>query len=250
MFVAETRKTPKNLTNTALNTDNHPIIEFSAPKHALTITTDRNQSVLMDMFEDIPEYLTDGLSPKDLASVENTHEALLKALQANVQRGDNLFASMNQLRKAHKQAPGNPVIRHRLADILIRYAQAVRKQGKWIQSIMAYEEVLQLRPDEFWAHFHLVRHHLKNKNFEKAKGLLNHALAIYPDSGVLYSLKGFYEFQAGNKDAAIDALNRSVELYPSKAVIWDTYSGIMERLGRYDEATEARKEAAKIRNRF
>ncbi|MCK5529490.1 MAG: fused MFS/spermidine synthase, partial [Kiritimatiellae bacterium] len=133
--------------NGTLNTDNHPVIEFSAPRSTLHYTPDINMQTLLDIFSPIPEELAKTLTQEQLAQVTAEHQALQKTLQASIAKvkgdGEKFF---QLLQEAMQLTPNNPVIKNEMVLNLVASADNLRMGGDPANAWMQYQIALQFQP--------------------------------------------------------------------------------------------------------
>lgn len=216
-----------------LNTDNHPYVEFSAPRHALHLTSDINQKVLLDHATPVPVHIVEELDTNNIVLVERNREALLHCLRSNVLRvSGDMEGAFELLKRAYQTAPGNAVIRNQLADLLSSSADELYRQGRRQEAINQYQMVLQLRPDAFWALFKMTEMAMLGGRTDIAGQLVERALESYPDSGIMAALNGKYQFSMGRFNQAMTELERALDLMPDKQAIWDDYDLIRGEIMR------------------
>ena len=223
MFVSDLSKDQTMFGPGPLNTDDHPVIEFSAPKSILHYTPDINQHVLKNHFSDIPEELVHGFSDIERTTITKGHEALEKTLSANILRG--MIKNENDVQKifdllfdAAKQAPENPVVRNELVKALINSANTLKRSGLLKQAFVQYQIALQYQPDDFWGLFHLSDIALRTQQTVYAKRWIDQGLRFYPESPLFIALHGRYKGRKGDIEGGWEDVRAALDALPQK---WD-----------------------------
>lgn len=226
-----------------LNTDNRPIIEFSTPRSALYPTVNANQEVLLIISKRVPPEFA--LLPGEIKSqLIQQHEALRMALKANtLLAAKDIDEALRLLRKAHEKSFEQPVIRHRLADILLELAEPFQKAGQQINAIPIYREVVTLRPDDFWANFQLARFNMHQGELLKARYHLNVLQKKYPDSALVTALEAYWFYQDGDQENSLRLMEKAVALRPDYPAVWLIYGRLLMLLGEEARANEAFEKA-------
>lgn len=221
---------------TRLNTDNDPVIEFSAPRSALHVTTDANQAALLTISSGLPpEFLS--LPKERLENLQRQQEALRMAMRANVLRADGeVLRSIDMLQEAYDLSDENPVIKHRLADVLVRYAQLLQRRNRFAEAAQIHRRILDLRTDEFWSLFQLTRFYINTGHHELAAFHLQTLEMHYPESAVADALHAYFSLITGDHDEAERLMRQAVERRPDKAALWLSYSRLFNQMNRPEEA--------------
>jgi spermidine synthase len=251
MLVAEMGRGADFVGEGPLNTDGHPLIEFSVPKSAVKYTVDQNQRVLLDNFTEIPQAFLDVFDKDRQVVLKDQHEALRLALQANLMRaeGDEVGA-FNLLGKAHEIAPDNPVIINELSAGATSLATALMNGDQLQQASQLFQYALTINPAEFSAIVNLVSLAMMANNAPYAGQVLDQGLAIYPDSASLLALKGKWFATIGNPNAAVPLYERAVELLPWRPELWSDFSYLQHVLGNNGLAERYREQAERAYRRW
>ncbi len=216
MFVAKLSADDQIFSGGKLNTDKHPVVEFSAPKSTFHYTPDENQRVLLENYSDMPSYLLEGLSKERKFLVERAHQAMKMILQANIYRAkDDYKSNIELLLKAAKMVPENPVVRNELGASLMVSANSTLAAGHVEQAALQYEMLLEYKPDEFLAIYHLVGLNMRMQDVDKAIKYLTYGLVRYPDSPMFLALSGRIKGTFGDFDGAIEDLGKAVDTLPN-----------------------------------
>lgn len=231
-----------------VNTDDLPVIEFSAPKSALVYQPDANHEVLLKMFRDIPASYLAGLPPELAATTRRGHAGLRAHLQACLLRSSgNRNGSLRLFREAAEMAPNNPVIRNEVEDILLQLAQESQIGGKTPEAFKGYQSVLQMNPQNFWALYNLASLALAFKQIPLAEDCLRRGLEAYPESAMFHVLRARHVGPRGDLATACNDLEQAVRRLPRRAEFWDYYAIFLGHTGRKAEAQAAAESAKQAR---
>lgn len=248
MFVADLRHAPGLTAPGAINTDDRPIVEYSAPKSALRYTTFGTCRALLDNFTPLPEFLLAGLDEAQRRKAEEEHEGLRLALAANLEReAGRTEKSFELLTQAVRTAPGNPVIRSELISLLLPSADGLRSQGDLGAALQQYLAVLQLRDREFWALFNAVNLAMPLGQQQLAADCLQRSSAWYPRSGLVRAQLGKFLATQGRCDEALNQVREAARLAPRQAPVWDDYASVARACKASDESLRASAIAMRLR---
>lgn len=246
MFVADLSRHPEFVGSGPLNTDEHPIIEFSTPKSAMRYTTDENQAALLAHFTPIPEAWLAGLEPEVAERLQREHEAVRLMLEAAVLRArGETEPSFLKLSRAREISPGNPVVRNEIIGMLTASARQLSAAGQPGEAAHQYQTALQLDPDDFWSLHALIGLAMQAGDTETGGRLLRHARARYPDSPLLLGQEGKYLFTQGDREQGLNLAGRAASLHPGNRGLWQDVRIMAELAG--DAGWQARAQEALAR---
>lgn len=227
-----------------VNSDNHPFIEFSAPRSALNYHTDTNQKVLLDRFKDVPSAYLEGLAPEAIAEIRRGRDALRAVLEASLRRAHgDLRGTVELLARAARLAPGSPIIRNELGTSLGLLAAQAQQPG---EALALYQEALRVNPKDFWAFFHLEVRARAEQQPELAAESLRQALEAYPHSPMFLAMRGRQRGLAGDLEGACKDLEAALKALPRRADFWHIYADFLDRAGRESDAAAARARARRL----
>jgi spermidine synthase len=233
-----------------VNTDDRPIIEFSAPRSALEYRADENQQVLLNYFGEIPAAHLAGLAPEAAETVRRGHEALRSLLRANLLRSaGDLDGCVKLLAEAARQVPSNVVIRTELVESLLLLAAGAQAEGNLRRAMEWNQAVLRVDPKNFWALQSVVWLAQTDHQPELAGEYLQRALEAYPGAALLLALRGRQLAAAGQPAAACEDFRAALQVLPRRADFWNDYAVVLERATRPDEAQAARIRARREQSR-
>lgn len=221
MFVADLSLQTNFISSGPINTDDHPIIEYSTPKSVLRYVTDENQKALLDNFTPIPDKWLEGLEPDVAERLQKEHEAVRLMLEASVARagGDNENAFI-LLAKANEISPENPVIKNEMVAMLSVSGKALLGSGNNEEALEQFQLAINLDPKDFWSIYNLVILAMQANQIEMASDLLDHADKIYPDAPLIMGLRGKYLFTIGQQTEGLHMLMRAVRIQPGNMGLW------------------------------
>jgi tetratricopeptide (TPR) repeat protein len=248
MFVARLSEDDALFADGKLNTDCHPVIEFSAPKHTFHYMPHENQQVLLDNFSDVPPELMESLDEKEKAVVAQSHEALRMTLEANILKANGQLKQCVQLLiKAANLSPENPVVRNEIAASFISSAEGLMSVGNQQQAVIQYEMALKYKPTEFWALYHLVNLNMRRNNPRAAIKYLNLGIEkYYPESPLFIGLRGKIRGTMRDVNGACSDLRLALDALPNSLQLWTDYEFFLRANGNAAGAKEARKEIGRL----
>lgn len=232
----------------APNTDDRPVVEFSAPRSALNYTSDKNQRVLLDHFSDIPASLVQGLSAEEQERVREGHEALKVILRASIARSSGRFREARDLLQAVSHlSPANPVVRNELVADLVGSGRAYLAKGRPGRAGERFRAALEHDPDNFWALYHMAPIAMASGRMADAARHIAAGLEAYPGSPLFLALRGKYRGIMGHMKGARRDLRAALDILPNKVDLWETYAELLDAMGDATEARDARSRARALR---
>ncbi len=250
MLVRETMDGARFIEPGMRNTDDRPVIEFSAPRSALDYQPDANQRVLLALFQQAPEYSWMGLTEELITQVQRGREAMRHVLQANIIRASgDLQGNIDLIMKAHQEAPGNPVIRNELAASLASVAGLFLQRGELQKAAVQFEVALRVQPGDFWPLYHLTHLAMSAGQREAAEAMLQQGLIAYPDAPLWIALRGKIAGEGGDAAAACRDLRVALEALPRNPELWEQYAHYLDKAGEVAAARDAHAHAAQLQQR-
>ncbi len=247
MFVADLSQRPEFIGAGPLNTDEHPYIEFSAPRSALRYTTDENQAALLEHFTPIPDTWLEGLDEETAERLQDEHEAVRLMLRAAILRAnDQTDQAYQLLSQAHAIAPANPVVKNEMVAMLVVSAQNLMKAGHNDEAVIQFQTALRLDPRDFWSLYYAVELGMRANEIQFAHDVLQHALAEYPESPMMMGLNGKYLFTIGEEEAGLEWLVRATEIQPNSLRLWSDLRLLAGLAGRSSLVTLAQDNIDRI----
>ena len=249
MFVARLGADEKMFSEGRLNTDDHPFIEFSAPKSTFHYTPDENQQALLDSFSDMPDELLRDLTDEQRRTVVKSHEAMRMTLQANILRASNKYKeNIELLMKAADLVPENPVVRNELGASLLVSAKSVMEAGYAQQALAQFQLLRKYKPDEFEPIYHMVNLYMQIHDVQNANKALGYGLLKYPDSPLFIALRGKFRGTMGDLDSACSDLRSAINELPDYRPFWVDYEFFLRQVGDSERANNARHETDRLSN--
>jgi Tfp pilus assembly protein PilF len=99
---------------------------------------------------------------------------------------------------------------------LLMQGVVMLKQGEVVNAVQNFATAIKTAPDYAEAYFMLAETFIRLKQFEQAKGVLNLAVAKFPDNPVTYYLFAMAYESAGELMPAIISARKSIDLYREK----------------------------------
>ncbi len=240
MFVADLRNAGGLTAGTRLNSDDHPVVEFSAPKSAITYTTYGTSRILLEHFTPLPTAFLDGLSESDQSQLEGEHEGLRLTLQAQALRnnGDNQ-ATFNMLAEALQRAPHNPIIANEIITLLQPAAETAVVNNDIAEAARLDQMVLSLRPNDFWSLVRLINGSMQSGQLEAGQGYARQALQAHPESPIMQGLDAKVRFTLGDRDSSLRDLQSAALRMPWNRALADDLLLLARAANRPDLIAEA-----------
>ena len=231
-----------------VNTDAHPVIEFSTPRSALHYTADTNQRALKRIFAPLPAAVLETLPGPARAQARNTRAALRLALDAGIARASNVPSGVAErlLEQAAAIMSGNPVVRSDLVAMKVALAFHDLAARRGDAAAVKFRQALAAEPTAFRPLYYLARHALEANDLESAGQYLFRALTAYPDSPVLLGVRARLRARRGDPAGACRDLENAIRQLPRHARFWADYAVCLTAAGRPQEAARAEQRAAAL----
>jgi tetratricopeptide (TPR) repeat protein len=114
---------------------------------------------------------------------------------------------------------------------------ALERSGKWVRAESDFLHALQLEPDEPHVLNYLGYSWVEQGvNVEKARQMIEKAVAQLPKDGYIIDSLGWAFFRSGDYAKAVEVLDHAVELHPEDAAINDHLGDALWKVGREEEA--------------
>ena len=211
----------------SLNCDRFPVIEFSAPKNALSFTPESNQQVLIEIYNNFPEAFLKGIGQENAALVLRNHAALKLMLESGVLKSKGYYdQSVEKLFNACRLQSGNSVIIYEAYSILESSAKNYQTSGAWSKAMFQYQDALICNPNGFWALHNMVVLSMLTGQTNAAYGFLERGLQAYPNSPFFRALRGKYKLSKGDTMGAIDDVKWACDNHPESRELLDAYNDI------------------------
>ena len=115
----------------------------------------------------------------------------------------------------------------RVPESLVAEAEEFFEQGKLLQSITAYEEAINARPDDPSSYIEMARVQVFTGQYEEALSSAERALLLNPNNSMAHAVRAWALDFLGDYLAAEAAVKRSLELDPNNAVAHAYYAEIL-----------------------
>ncbi len=251
-----------------INSDNHPYLEFSAPRNLYKDTLQENFAILNFVRERDRFPTIKGLEPPQKKNAA-FYNALARGYLAKHFNADTQWA----LVKAAEVDPASPETallsgiyyyqtgaRQRARDILTQaaaidpgsaevqgYLGAIfQEEGKTLQAIDAFRKAAALAPGKsaYWTS--LANAFIKNRQAPQALEALEKALALQPDDFESQTKRTALILNLGTPEEKLKATAAFLERYPRFMGAYEWRGGILEKQGRWGEALALYEKMASV----
>lgn len=113
---------------------------------------------------------------------------------------------------------------------------ALQEKGKFKEAIRIYNQMIQIKPDYFNAHYNLGFALQGLRKFNNAVNSYNRAIQLNPDYVDAHGNLGNVLKELGRLDEAINSYNKVIQLKPDYAEAYNNLGNALRDLGRLDEA--------------
>ena len=140
----------------------------------------------------------------------------------------------------------------RSPESLVTEAENLFRDGKLLQSIVAYQEAIKASPQNPSLYIALARIQVWVGQYEEAKANAENALLLNPESSMAYAVHAWaLDFLGGeqNRAEALDSIQKAIELDDRNALAHAYYAEILIDTGlfeNYDQASEHSKIALSL----
>lgn len=216
-FLLNTQSLENFVSNTKPNTDNHPYVEFQAPKNLYLPTTSANWRALLENLSPISSFI-DNSDPQKTAQIINTAEEFRLARILTelyfVERKTSLGIEHGE--KALNLAPDNDYLKILLAKLYFERGTAEQNRQEYSLSIKSYKRSLELEKTPA-VYFNLGQSYKAHEMAKEAREAYRHAISLDPSFAPAYLYLSEIEAQQNNLDGSIEILNALVIIDPENA---------------------------------
>lgn len=176
-----------------------------------------------------------------VAILENMNEQHPNRLEALVTLGDVLRHRERFARSAEVYGEALALIGDDLAshhwNLLYSRAISLERLKRWDEAEPLFLKALELKPNQPFVLNYLGYSWIENnRNLERAKRMIEQAVAQRPRDGYIVDSLGWVVYKAGDYEKAVPHLERAVELQPSDPVINDHLGDAYWQVDRNREA--------------
>jgi len=227
-----------------LNTDDHPYVEYSAPRSAMRYTNFDNRKLLLKVFANSSDELTADLDDTERSAVMSTRIALQTYLKGNALLAEGKREEgINLLRKAAAEVPHNPAITDALLMQLLEVAQQFHGNGKTDAAKAEFQEILSYQDQNFHALVGLANIALEEKNVPMMDQYLLKIEKNYSSSPLALALRAkYFIIKNGDYENALRCFERATKVAPRKKDIWVDYMNCAAKAGRLELAEQVREQ--------
>ncbi len=214
------------------NTDDHPYLEFSAPKNLYASTVGVNLESMNGYRTSALAVLNEPSSPIIQAQIKMDFDAREKAIQAQIYRE---YGDWERAQKEWEDSlrinPNYMISRESLADLNEGWGEAALQSGDFKNAFYFFTRAAELSPQRASAHTGLGRTAEASGQPELALLQYSEAAKLSPDDTfVNYSL-GTILSQLGQYEKAVDAFSRAIEEDPAYTYAYSKRGRAYERMG-------------------
>ncbi len=250
-FIMDQRSLEAYCGGVAVNTENHPILEYSAPKSAFagTITSNLAEALKFRRFEDLPvSHLSD--DPEEAARIRERlrlrYEAMDHSMNGQVHLAEGDYhAAVAEFYKCLEMYPEDMTVREHLARCHNLLGKIFFDRGDWEGVRELAEESIEVYPRAAAGRVNLGNYYFRKGEFEKALDLYSDAVPYLPGTGIggVNSKIAETLVRLGRLQEAVPEFRLAIEEEPDKAWIRTNLGSILMRLGNWTEAAQEFREA-------
>jgi len=208
-FVLDKEAVEKLAGDAVPNTDNNPIVEFSAPKFLYSPVAINPWRVILENLSPISSILENSRISADKA--ESFRRSRLLTQINFIER--NIGEGIEEGERALAIDGNNPFLAETVARLYFEEGSSFLNQGAYLKAIKSFERSLELKktPETY---VNLGLSHEELGNLQRAKEALEAAVRIDDEFEIAYFELGRICEQLGDLNCAIDAYRRVAELAP------------------------------------
>ena len=264
-----------------INMDNHPILEFSAPKlmhsydpaiadtiQAREYLTDETKAIITAAASDVDAQINYAAYALSFNKTFENIVDLERATPAQKERfariveaycseniltdysfvGDSeikdrcLSAQIDMVRAHLSDAPDTTMIYYRLGNLY-------NERNMLVEAYTYYTKTLELDPDNEKAHYNLGRIFTSQGRYGEAIKHYEEALRINPYYAMAYNNLGNIHTQRGELDRAVSNFREAVRIDPDFALGYQNLGVVLKRLGKDREGEYYLEEALRIKEK-
>jgi len=233
-----------------INTDDHPYLEFSAPK-AINLdleTTYQNLSTIYQLRESVFDYLSSIGNSDRINEVRRNMASYFDASQHTIAgilfyiKGEH-EKGLYELRHAMEINPQAAHIerfveseKSRIKNMYFSMGTRYQEEGMYDEAALSYKDALRIDRNFLPALINLCLVYNSLGRYEEAINELKRALEIAPQSVEVHHNLAIVYINKGMYDEALRELKKTLELSPHLVNAYDGLAHIYKSNGRYDDA--------------
>lgn len=253
-FIMDERSLEAYCGDVGINTENHPILEYSSPKSAFVGTIESNlaEALKYRKFDHLPvSHFSDDSG--EAARIEERLKIRFEAMRHSMEGQVYLFEGRLDLsREAFERSlamhPDDITVREYMARSYVIMAKYYHDRGDSEKAAELSQAAIDVYPRACAARVNLGNYYFRKGEYEEAVGLFRDAVPFARESGIggLHAKIAETLVRLGRFEEAIPEFRMAVEEEPEKVWVRSNLGSILMRLGRWVEATEEFREAIRI----
>lgn len=237
-FIMDERKLAEYMgDNIHITTDDHPVLEFSAPKNRHVYTLAKNLMELIRYREDtspIASYIhIDESLDKDeiFTEINKYYNSMTHDIQGIIEENrQNKHDALKEYQNALAINPKDKIAQHNMANIFTAEGFQELYNKRYDEAILKFKEALEIYPNLIDAHSGLSSIYIKKGLLTQAISGLKNIIAIEPfnatahnNLGGIYGMQGLHEKAFGEFKVAIESDPYHVSSYNNLASFYLIY---------------------------
>jgi spermidine synthase len=237
-----------------VNTENHPILEYSSPKSAFVGTIESNlaEALKYRKFEHLPVYHYSD-DPEEGAAIEEDlrlrFEAMRYSMDGQVLISEGRFdKAVPILQQSVEVYPNDMTVREHLNRCYVLLARHFFQRGDSERVRQFSQAAIDVYPEAAAARVNLGNYYFQRQQYEDALGLYQDAIPYAKRNGIggVHLKIAETLVRLGRLDEAIPEFRLAMEEEPESAWVRNNLGSILMRRGRMVEAAEQFREAIRI----
>ncbi len=172
---------------------------------------------------------------------KNPTNARIQVNLGNVLCKTDVSLGIEHMREAVRLAPQDEQIRNDLGVWLSR-------QGKTAEAVEQFRQAIRIAPGNAFAHGNLGLALFHSGQLDQAVDELRESIRLDPGEGKPHNSLGLALFGQGKFEASVAEFREAIRLAPRSAQAYKNLATVLDKLGRNEEAAEARNHAAALKS--
>lgn len=210
-FVMDDKAVSQLVKGATPNSDNHPIVEFSAPKSLYLPTTVNPWRVVFDNLSEIASVMDSSIfyPENQIAKAESFRKSRLLTEIHVIER--NLDKAIEEGEKALEIDSNNPFLEEKVARLNFEKGSSLLNNQEYSQAIVNFSRSLEIK-EIAEAYINLGLSYQGMGNFRKAENTFEKAIENNSQNDTIYLYLGLLQIEIGDLNKAINNLEKALEL--------------------------------------